>query len=224
MQKSKERKQIAGSQLKSIFDVTPFGIFVARNQRIMEANDSFFKLTGGLFDKNRNHLITDIFNFQNDKSNELKLLRCMNGILRYCYFKNIVLQNDSRVEFDIYLSFTENSMPSAKIIGLVIPVNGDIERLNYAGKGKLEQSREALNKALQSLQVSDKTNGFFSPREQQVLQLSATGAAIKQIAGQLGISVRTVEKHRSNIIRKTNAGNIIEAVFYAQKKNMIELN
>ncbi|HKI88871.1 MAG TPA: response regulator, partial [Draconibacterium sp.] len=48
VQKSKERKQIAGSQLRSIFEVTPFGLFEARNQRITEANDSFFKLIGGL--------------------------------------------------------------------------------------------------------------------------------------------------------------------------------
>ena len=223
VQKSNDRKQMAGSQFKSIFEVTPFGFFVARNQRIIEANNSFFKLIGDVFDKNRNYLITDIFNFQNEKSNELKLLRCINGISRFCYFKCIGLHIDENATFDIYLSFTENGMPSAKIMGLVIPVNGSAERLSHTENVKPEKKKDKLNNTLVPLDESNKNNGFFTTREQQVLQLSATGAPIKQIASHLGISVRTVEKHRSNIIRKTKAGNIIEAVFYAKKKNMIKV-
>jgi DNA-binding NarL/FixJ family response regulator len=69
-----------------------------------------------------------------------------------------------------------------------------------------------------------KENGFFTNREKQVLKLSAEGAPIKQIAQQMGISVRTVEKHRSNIFRKTNSENIVEAVFYANRKHLLEIN
>jgi len=54
------------------------------------------------------------------------------------------------------------------------------------------------------------------------LKLSAEGIPIKLIAQQLGIAIRTVEKHRSNIIQKTNAGNIIEAIIYANKYQIFE--
>ena len=51
-------------------------------------------------------------------------------------------------------------------------------------------------------------------RENQVLELSAKGLAIKQIAGELGISARTVEKHRANIMEKTKTNNIVESMYY----------
>ena len=64
---------------------------------------------------------------------------------------------------------------------------------------------------------------ILTQREEQILNLSAMGKPIKSIAEQLGISIRTVEKHRSNIIQKTNAGNIIEAIIFAKKYHLIEL-
>jgi two-component system alkaline phosphatase synthesis response regulator PhoP len=63
---------------------------------------------------------------------------------------------------------------------------------------------------------------MLTPREWEVLQLSATGIPIKQIAEKLSISERTVEKHRSNIIQKTNSENIMEVVFMYGKNVMYQ--
>jgi two-component system alkaline phosphatase synthesis response regulator PhoP len=223
LQKSKERNQVAGNQFKSIFEVTPFGVFIARDAKIIEANKSFYKLIGETFDKTNPYIITNIFDFHTDKSNELKLLRCLNGISRYAYFKCISLKAEPSVEFDIYLSFTENGMPSTKIMGLVIPVSEKKKDSNLSEKVKPQKNRSALNEALHSLTYVNENDDFFTAREKQVLRLSAKGEPVKRIADHLGISARTVEKHRSNIIRKTKSGNIIEAVFYASKKHIIEL-
>lgn len=46
-----------------------------------------------------------------------------------------------------------------------------------------------------------------SAREREVLQLVGNGATSKEIAERLGISIRTVEVHRSNLMRKLNAAN-----------------
>ncbi len=224
LQKSKERNQISGTQFKSFFEVTPFGVFVARNQRIIEGNNSFFKLIGQDAARNMPLIINDIFNFQIDKTNDLKLLRCLNGIIKYCHFKNIGLLSEQNTElvFDIYLSFAESGLPSAKTIGLVIPVTDKVDRSMQ--KRALEGNRNLVNEKLDSVHNSENNIDFFTNREKQILKLSATGTPIKQIASQLGISVRTVEKHRSNIIRKTNAGNIIEAVFYVKQRQLLELS
>jgi len=48
-------------------------------------------------------------------------------------------------------------------------------------------------------------SGPLSRRELQVLTLIAQGNTNKQIAEQLGISVRTVETHRERVMRKLNA-------------------
>jgi DNA-binding NarL/FixJ family response regulator len=45
-------------------------------------------------------------------------------------------------------------------------------------------------------------DGSFTPREQQVLSLIISGCRAKEISKVLGISERTVEKHRDNLRRK----------------------
>lgn len=45
----------------------------------------------------------------------------------------------------------------------------------------------------------------LSPREREVLAAAVTGASSKEIARQLGISFRTVEAHRANLMRKLGA-------------------
>jgi DNA-binding NarL/FixJ family response regulator len=52
----------------------------------------------------------------------------------------------------------------------------------------------------------DETNSFTS-RERQVREIAIQGMAVKQIARQLAIFVKTVEKHVGSILRKTGARN-----------------
>jgi DNA-binding NarL/FixJ family response regulator len=54
--------------------------------------------------------------------------------------------------------------------------------------------------------------GEISPREKEVLELVAGGNSTKQIADQLGISVRTVESHRINMLKKMKAHNTAELI------------
>lgn len=50
----------------------------------------------------------------------------------------------------------------------------------------------------------------LSPREREILVLATKGLTSKEIARQLGISFRTVENHRANVIAKMQAKNIAE--------------
>lgn len=50
----------------------------------------------------------------------------------------------------------------------------------------------------------------LTPREMDVLPLTIEGMPNKEIAQKLGISFRTVELHRTNILRKTGAANFLE--------------
>ncbi len=62
----------------------------------------------------------------------------------------------------------------------------------------------------------------LSPRELEVLQLVAEGAANKQIAAELGISIKTVEKHRHNIMGKLHLHHTAGLTSYAIAKGIIE--
>jgi two-component system, LuxR family, response regulator FixJ len=58
--------------------------------------------------------------------------------------------------------------------------------------------------------------GTLTPREKQVLVSFATGAANKIVAYQLGLSVRTVELHRANMMRKLGVRNLGQALLLAK--------
>jgi two-component system response regulator NreC len=58
-------------------------------------------------------------------------------------------------------------------------------------------------------------------RERQVLQLLAEGRSNKEAATELGLSLYTVETHRSNILQKLNLRGTPELILYAVRKGVI---
>lgn len=62
----------------------------------------------------------------------------------------------------------------------------------------------------------------LSPREVEVLQLIAEGGANKQIAAELGISIKTVEKHRGQLMRKLDIHDTAGLTRYAIAVGIIE--
>jgi len=69
----------------------------------------------------------------------------------------------------------------------------------------------------------DSYNGLTS-RQQEVLTLIAEGLSNQDIASRLGISVRTVERHRENIMDRLNLHSRTDLVKYALRKGLIQLN
>lgn len=55
----------------------------------------------------------------------------------------------------------------------------------------------------------------LTPREREIVQLIAEGKMSKEIAGLLSISEKTVETHRSNLMRKLDAHSVSDVVRYA---------
>jgi len=62
----------------------------------------------------------------------------------------------------------------------------------------------------------------LTEREREVLTLIAEGYTTQEIALELHISTKTVERHRSNIMEKLNLHNRIELTKYAIRKGLIE--
>jgi DNA-binding NarL/FixJ family response regulator len=62
----------------------------------------------------------------------------------------------------------------------------------------------------------------LTPREREITQLLAEGKSSKEVAVALGISVKTAETHRANIMRKLELHSVSELVRYAVKNQIIE--
>lgn len=62
---------------------------------------------------------------------------------------------------------------------------------------------------------------LLTPRERQVLRLIARGYSYKEIAGQLGISTKTVESHVSAVLRKLQLSNRHQLSRWASERRLV---
>ena len=62
---------------------------------------------------------------------------------------------------------------------------------------------------------------LLTDREKEVLQLLAEGRSNKEVANVLGLSVTTVETHRTNLMQKLGLHSTAEIVLYAVRKRII---
>jgi len=60
-----------------------------------------------------------------------------------------------------------------------------------------------------------------TPREVEIIRLVAAGKANKEIAAQLGISVRTAETHRAKIMNKLGLHSVAELIHYAIRNKIV---
>ncbi|MEN6532089.1 MAG: response regulator transcription factor [Bryobacteraceae bacterium] len=63
----------------------------------------------------------------------------------------------------------------------------------------------------------------LTPREKEVLKMLAEGNSVKEVACQLNLSVKTVEAHKFNLMRKLDIHNKAQLVQYAVQKKIIKI-
>ncbi len=67
------------------------------------------------------------------------------------------------------------------------------------------------------------TRSRLTPREREIVQLLAEGKSSKEVAVVLGLSVKTAETHRSNIMRKLELHSVSDLVLYAVRNNIVHV-
>ena len=63
--------------------------------------------------------------------------------------------------------------------------------------------------------------GRLTEREREVLKHLADGKSSKEIAAQMGISVRTVESHRARLTQKLSMRSVAELVRFAVESGLV---
>jgi DNA-binding NarL/FixJ family response regulator len=145
-------------------------------------------------------------------------------------------------------------MPASKVLILSSYSDDEyVQQLTEAGAAGYLVKQTAANDLLKAIREAHKGNAFFSPsiakrlrdqcreafvsgqpvkkrsdylttREAEVLQLIAEGQANKQIAAELCISIKTVEKHRQQVMNKLNIHDVAGLTRHAISKGIIESN
>ena len=92
---------------------------------------------------------------------------------------------------------------------LVKPVDPDVllSKVQAAMRLDIEQRGD-----VDSLRVIEQKLALLTPREHELLQLIVSGMPNKNIASELGISIKTVENHRASLMAKTGALNAADLV------------
>ncbi len=146
------------------------------------------------------------------------------------------------------------SNPATKVLILSSYSDDEyIQQVTEAGAAGYLVKQTAANDLLKAIREAHKGNAFFSPaiakrlrdqcrdafatgqpvkkrtdylttREAEVLQLIAEGRANKQIAAELCISIKTVEKHRQQVMNKLGIHDVAGLTRHAIAKGIIETN
>jgi len=68
--------------------------------------------------------------------------------------------------------------------------------------------------------AGDRLSETLTPKERQVLRLLVEGMHAKQVASQLGLSVKTIEANRRQIMEKANVNNLVDLTKYAIRQGL----
>jgi DNA-binding NarL/FixJ family response regulator len=98
-----------------------------------------------------------------------------------------------------------------------------IEVVYQGGTYYSQELMQSILRSLKHVKASNAVNIEFSERETEILRLICQGHSNLVIGDKLFISKRTVEKHRANLLQKTNSKNTAELVIYAIKNQIIIL-
>lgn len=101
-------------------------------------------------------------------------------------------------------------------------VQGAIDTVNDGGSYFSQELLYNLVSNLRNTPIRN-TDEELSEREREVLLMICKGLSNQEIGDLLFISKRTVDKHRANILAKTNCKNTANLVVYAIKNKLVEI-
>jgi PAS domain S-box-containing protein len=241
--KANEEKFIALSM------IAPYGIFIYQGDQFIETNPSLSATLGYTRDELLKMGFADIVALK-DKSNAVeKINRCLRGFEKDIHIRfNVVHKDGKQIGTELYGIVGLKVKGRSSMLGTLIATRADViqeQDLEGIPINEIEEfekaidmlagtrnyiSTELVNKLISVFRDNEAIKErihedliSFSEREIEVLSLVCQGLSTKEIADRLFISSRTVEKHRANLMTKTNAKNIIEVIIYAVKHKLIDL-
>lgn len=104
---------------------------------------------------------------------------------------------------------------------LILAVNSAVQRKTYLSPTVSEEVMPLLLYPPEN--APESPADLLTPREREVLQLISEGHTNQSVAYTLGISVKTVEKHRANVMSKLNVSDLPSLIRKAIQQKLIFL-
>ena len=117
------------------------------------------------------------------------------------------------------LGYMEKQMPKEMLTKAIREVAKGIPFVSPSIANRMRGDRRS---AREWEGAAKKGTAHLTPREAEVLQLVAEGSANKQVAAELNISIKTVEKHRQHLMDKLDIHDTASLTRYAIAAGIIE--
>lgn len=230
--------------------IAPYGIFIYQGDQFIETNPSLSNTLGYTRPELLSMGFADIIAAKDRTKAMDKIDRCLRGFEKDIHVSfNVVHKDGHQIPTELYGMVGLKVKGRASMLGTIIQSKAEeVQEKNYEGLAinEIEEFEKAIdllagtrnyistelvnklisvfrnNEAIREKALEEDTISF-SDRELEVLSHVCEGLSTKEIADRLFISSRTVEKHRANLMTKTNAKNIIEVIIYAVKHKLIDL-
>ncbi|HTS59670.1 MAG TPA: response regulator transcription factor [Terriglobales bacterium] len=115
--------------------------------------------------------------------------------------------------------YLPKSSPAAKLLEAVREVYQGRKYVSPQVLGKLVEDFRARGRARRGQSLGSP----LTPREREVVKMIAEGQSVKEIAAGLGRSIKTIEAHKFNLMRKLGIHNKAALVAYAIENNIVKM-
>jgi len=141
-----------------------------------------------------------------------------------------IIKTNSKIKVILLTMHTEDHLVleslRAGVTGYVLKTRASnelVQAIRAVSRGEMFLTQSISRTIVQAfLNKNEAQDRFLSDRERQVLQLVAEGKTTKELASILGISAKTAESHRSNIMDKLDIHDVAGLVRYAIRTGIIQ--
>jgi DNA-binding NarL/FixJ family response regulator len=120
------------------------------------------------------------------------------------------------------------NLVTAGAMGFVLKTSGKMEfekAIHTIMSGESYFSNELLRQIIVTetakIEKQESLTEKLSLREKEILQLFCEGFTVTEMAAKLFLSPKTIEAHRSTLLKKTNSKNTINLVLFAIKNKLV---
>ncbi|TBW26645.1 LuxR C-terminal-related transcriptional regulator [Gramella sp. KN1008] len=196
-----------------LFNLIVKPIVLLQQNNILAMNDAF-KKTFRIEETNGLHL-TDLVNVENKAKVKTSLRNFARGKHMKAVTTTSLLVHENKLR-NAKISFSKLNRHINDQFIMIIDFSGE----EYSMDQNIGSHAEQVEKCFK--ENSEMTEFSFTKREKEIISLLCKGYKTKEISEALFISPKTIEKHRSNIIKRTNSETILESIIYAINHNLVD--
>ena len=197
-----------------LFNLMNQPIILLQQNNIIAMNDAFKKTFR--LESSEGLRLTDFVNIENKAKVKTSLRNFARGKHMKAVTTTSLLINNDKLR-NAKISFSKLSRNITDQFIMMIDFSGE----NLIMDDRIGSHAAQVEKCFED--NSELAEFCFTKREKEIISLLCKGYKTKEISDALFISPKTIEKHRSNIIKRTNSETILESIIYAINHNLVDL-